>query len=81
MNDQRAPRAIDADAPDELKTTLRIHRALRMARLEEQEAVPEQAPRLQGIWRVRSVPRPPLVAVMLKEPPSEELLENDSPGG
>ena len=81
LKGEREPAGNAADSPQEIESALRIRAALTVARSDQHEEPPPDAPRPPGTWIVRSLPRPPLVASMLQEPPSDELLTNDSLGG
>lgn len=71
-----------AEGPEhENESALRIRAALKAARSDESHEQLSDAPVPQGRWIATALPRPPLVAAMLQEPPSDELLTNDSLGG
>jgi hypothetical protein len=81
LKDRRKVARVAADSQHASESALRIRAALRAARSDEQHGQPAEALKPPGTWIVKALPRPPLVAVMLQEPPSDELLANDSPGG
>jgi hypothetical protein len=80
-HDGQTPKVLKLKAQRDTESALRIRAALRAARSDEHEGQPAEALKPAGTWIVKSLPRPPLVAAMLREPPSDELLTNDSLGG
>jgi len=79
--DPRHAAEITSDSRHETESALRIRAALRAARSDRHHGQPAEAPERAGTWMIKSLPRPPLVAAMLQEPPDDELLANDSLGG
>jgi len=79
--DQRGTAVIAEGSRHENESVLRMRLALNVARSGEGDERSPDPPTTTGIWIVKSLPRPPLVAAMLREPPADELLANDSLGG
>ena len=81
LKDQSGHAGIAGGSRHENESVLRMRLALNVARSGEGDERSPDPPTTTGIWIVKSLPRPPLVAAMLREPPADELLANDSLGG
>jgi hypothetical protein len=70
-----------AASPEQIRSALRIHAALRAAYKHEIQVLASSRRSDEWTFVVKPLPRPPLVAAGLEELNGDDLLANDSPGG